>query len=83
MTGTESRLRAANVRDEADLFTLTQLREALSRAALAAFQADEIRNPEARWQVADLIEALGAQIADIDAERERIRNSAPVLEEVA
>lgn len=70
-------------RDEADLFTLDRLRAIVAGACVAALQADDIRHPDARWSVRDLIEALGDQIINIDAERARIANSPLALEDVA
>jgi hypothetical protein len=84
MTDAETRReRAAEARDEADLFTLDQLRAVVGAARVAALQADEVGHPDARWSVRDLIEALGDQITNIDAERARIINRPLVLGEDA
>jgi hypothetical protein len=61
-----SREAVAVTRDLADLATLRELRQVVAKAFATASQADEIRHPDRRWMVADLLDALQDQLADIN-----------------
>jgi hypothetical protein len=56
----------AEDRDVADLTTLRELRQLVADAFATASRADEIRHPDRRWMVADLLDALQDQLADIN-----------------
>lgn len=60
-----SREATAVERDVADLATLSALRQLVANTFTVASRADEIRHPDRRWMVADLLDALQDQLADI------------------
>lgn len=71
---------AAEARDLADLMALRQLRLIVNDALARTRLIDELRHPDLRWNVADLVETLQGEIHNIDAETQRI-NRDLVLED--
>jgi hypothetical protein len=76
-----SREAIAVTRDLADLATLRELRAIVAKAFTKASRADEIRHPDRRWMVADLLDALQDQLADINDTIALVQRGPVVLED--
>jgi hypothetical protein len=76
-----SREHAATDRDVADLATLRELRQLVADAFAAASRANEIRHPDRRWMVADLLDALQDQLADINDTIALVQRGPVVIED--
>jgi hypothetical protein len=75
-----SREAEAAARDRADLATLTELHTILCVARARASQCDEIHHPARRWTTDCLLEALDAEISNIDGTAMLMRGCPLVLE---
>jgi hypothetical protein len=76
-----SREASATDRDLADLVALRELRRIVADAIARASRLDRIHHPDARWSGApELVETLEGELANVDAEVERIRHSPLVIE---
>jgi hypothetical protein len=64
-----------------DLATLRELRQLVAKAFAMASQADEIRHPDRRWMVADLLDVLQDQLADINDTIALVQRGPVVLED--
>lgn len=74
-------LRAAIERDADDVEAVYAAISALRAASIRLHGLDEVQHPDARWQIADAIEALAEHIANAEATLLVIRRTPGVVEE--